>query len=54
MSWAMIRLTGAARVLARLPSAMCVDRRALASGEVTKTKRAGVMLTAVGPNLVRS
>lgn len=37
-----------------MPSLISGISRALASGEVTKTNRAGVLFTAVGPNLVRS
>ena len=50
----MMTVTGACIVLARLPSLISRSSRALAWGEVTKTNRAGVLLTAVGPNLVRS
>src|SRR5690606_2064057 len=53
-SWPTITVTGAAMVLARLPSSSPGVSLALASGDFTNTRRAGPMLALVGPHLSRS
>ena len=47
-------MAGAAMLLARLVRDRCGAKRALPSGVVTKTNRAGELLNEVGPNFMRS
>ena len=50
----MIAITGAAIVLARLPSDRNGASFALASSDLTNTTRIGELLALVGPNLASS
>ena len=50
----MIAVTGAARVLSTLPGVTHSSSFSLASGEVTKTIRAGELLAEVGAHFIRS
>ncbi|MNM67388.1 hypothetical protein D3C81_789210 [compost metagenome] len=50
----MIAVTGAARVLARLPSDSAGASFCLASADLTNTKRAGLALAEVGAHFNRS
>ena len=54
MSMPMIAVTGAERVFSTLPGETHSSSFALASGEVTKTIRAGELLAEVGAHFIRS
>ena len=49
-----ITVTGASRTLLTLPGLTQASSLSLASGERTKTSRAGLLLAAVGPHFISS